>query len=146
MNMNPALLWFLIGAALLLLELGIPGVVLMFFGVGAWITALTTVVGLTNGLTPQVLVFTITSVLLLVVLRKMITKWFVGNEDKAAPEDEYLNHQVKVIKAIPGGIKAGKVEHKGANWSAVATETCEIGSIVEIIEMDGLTFKVKPIE
>ena len=32
-------IWFLIGVGLLLLELVAPGLIFVFFGIGAWITA-----------------------------------------------------------------------------------------------------------
>jgi len=37
---DPAVIWFLIGLGLLLLELVLPGLVILFFGAGAWVTAL----------------------------------------------------------------------------------------------------------
>lgn len=41
---NPAVIWFFIGLFLLLLEMAVPGLIVMFFGVGAWITALITAI------------------------------------------------------------------------------------------------------
>ena len=37
---DPAVIWFLVGLGLLLLELALPGLVILFFGAGAWVTAL----------------------------------------------------------------------------------------------------------
>jgi len=34
-----ALLWFLLGLGVMALELVLPGFVIIFFGIGAWITA-----------------------------------------------------------------------------------------------------------
>mgnify|MGYP007118357041 CR=1 FL=1 len=38
-NASAELLWFLVGLILLLSELALPGFVIVFFGVGAWVTA-----------------------------------------------------------------------------------------------------------
>ena len=48
-NLNHELLWFLLGLAFLLSEFVVPGFVIAFFGVGAWVTAILTGVGLTVG-------------------------------------------------------------------------------------------------
>jgi len=35
---NPTLIWFFIGLVLLIAEFSVPGVILVFFGIGAWVT------------------------------------------------------------------------------------------------------------
>ena len=37
--LKPELIWFLIGLVLLLMEFAIPGLVVLFFGIGAWVVA-----------------------------------------------------------------------------------------------------------
>ena len=37
---KPELVWFIAGLGLFLLELVLPGFVIFFFGIGAWVTAL----------------------------------------------------------------------------------------------------------
>ena len=37
--LTPELIWFLIGLVLIILEFGIPGVVTVFFGIGAWLVS-----------------------------------------------------------------------------------------------------------
>ncbi|MAE69408.1 MAG: hypothetical protein CME06_02940 [Gemmatimonadetes bacterium] len=54
-----ALLWFVVGLALALAEMAAPGVILIFFGLGAWVVALTTWIGLTPGLQSQLLLFAV---------------------------------------------------------------------------------------
>ena len=66
---TPELFWFLLGLVLLLAEFALPGIIIMFFGIGAWITALTTWLGITTGAASQNMVFGLSSVLLLFVLR-----------------------------------------------------------------------------
>jgi hypothetical protein len=56
---NPTLLWFLLGLALILLEFVVPGVILVFFGIGAWAAAVTTYFGLTASFQSQLLVFAV---------------------------------------------------------------------------------------
>lgn len=37
---EPAMVWFLIGLVLIVSEFAVPGLVIIFFGLGAWATAL----------------------------------------------------------------------------------------------------------
>ena len=85
------LIWFLVGLALVILEFQLPGVILIFFGVGAWITALTTWFGWTEGLTLQFWVFAVSSVLLLVSLRRFIKGRFHGHESPEQNPDMDLD-------------------------------------------------------
>jgi len=42
---RPELFWFILGLGLFLLELVIPGLIIFFFGLGAWVTALVCLIG-----------------------------------------------------------------------------------------------------
>ena len=69
MEFSVSLLWFLLGVLFLVAELIIPGFVLIFFTAGCWVTALT--VWLTDiDLSIQILIFTVSSLVLLFTLRK----------------------------------------------------------------------------
>ena len=72
---DPAVIWFLIGLGLLLLDLALPGLVILFFGTGAWVTAL--VCALADiSLNVQILIFLVASLLGLVLLRKYLKNRF----------------------------------------------------------------------
>jgi membrane protein implicated in regulation of membrane protease activity len=94
MDLSPPVVWFLIGFALLIAEFALPGIIIVFFGMGAWITALTTWLGLTTSLPSQNIVFCISSVLLLFVLRNRLKNIFVGNATNDKIEDEYTGKEV----------------------------------------------------
>jgi membrane protein implicated in regulation of membrane protease activity len=147
MPMSPTLIWFLVGLALALMELAVPGVILVFFGLGAWITALTTGIGVTPTLASQLFVFTISSVLSLVLLRRWIRNRFLGYErdlrDGTVDLDDFVGKSVKVTKQVAPGSYEGRVEFKGAEWTAVANEKLLEGDLAEIIAVDGITLKVR---
>ncbi len=91
--LKPELIWFLIGLLLLLAEFMIPGLIVFFFGVGAWIVA---VCCLATDITlnVQLLIFIISSMLLLVLLRSWVKGIFTGyasleGEARAAQLDFY---------------------------------------------------------
>jgi len=149
MSISPILIWFLAGLALVLLEFAAPGVILVFFGLGAWITALTTLLGLTPGLTSQLLVFGISSVILLVVLRRWFRKRLFGHtsgdQDPLENLDTPAGDKVLVTVAVVPGSDAGRVEYKGAEWEARAVEPIAAGEPAVIVETDGITLVIKPV-
>ena len=148
MSFNPILVWFLIGLALLLSEFMLPGIILVFFGVGAWIVALTTWIGLTGGTTSQLLVFAVSSILLLVLLRRWFRARFLGHktgeQDPLHNLDDLTGEAVTVSTAIEPGSGEGKVEYKGASWSARSETPLDAGSRAVGTAVDGITLVVRP--
>jgi membrane protein implicated in regulation of membrane protease activity len=66
---SPSLIWFLIGVVFLIAELLVPGFILIFFTAGSWIAAL--IILLINiELSIQILIFIVSSLILLFTLRK----------------------------------------------------------------------------
>ena len=95
---DPAVIWFLIGLGLLLLELVLPGLVILFFGVGAWITAL--VCALTDiNLNWQIFIFLVASLLGLVLLRRYLKKRFFGRADKETQDqlEEFIGRKARAV-------------------------------------------------
>ena len=142
---DPKLIWFLIGAALLLFEFTAPGLVILFFGVGALITSIACWLGLADTMQTQLMIFSIASLACLLTLRKYVQKWFVGDSESESAEmsTEFIEQVVKVVIAIPGGAARGKVELKGADWNATSTEPHAVGDMVTVIERDGLNLIVE---
>ena len=144
--LTPELVWFICGAVLVLLEFVVPGVVLVFFGIGAWIAALTTFLGLTTGTTSQLLVFASSSVILLFVLRRYVRSRFSGFiSEQQEPDrnlDEFTGKGVTVLEEV-GPAKPGKVEFKGAPWRAESEDSLKEGEQGLIEKIDGLTLKIK---
>ena len=139
---DPAVIWFLVGLGLLLLELALPGLVILFFGAGAWVTAL--VCALTDiNLNWQILIFLVASLLGLVLLRKYLKKRFFGRKDKEIDDqlEEFIGRKAKAVNDFKNG--RGKVEFKGAQWTANCSEPVSKGDWVIIRSKDSLTFKVE---
>jgi membrane protein implicated in regulation of membrane protease activity len=144
---NPTLLWFLLGLALIFLELVVPGVILVFFGIGAWAAAVTTYFGLTASFQSQLLVFAVASILLLVVLRKWIKGRFYGHvgdvQDQTQNLDEFSGQSVVVLEDVIPNKMEGAVEYKGARWRAVSDEHIKNGEMAIITGVDGIILKVR---
>jgi inner membrane protein len=148
MTFNPQLIWFLVGLALVLFEFMIPGVILVFFGMGAWTAAITSWLGLTTGWASELLVFAISSIIYLVLLRRWFKARFIGFEgDRQNPSDnidEFKGQVVFVTEDIDPGSGTGKVEFKGADWAARSDGPIAAGQRVRITSVDSITLMVEP--
>ena len=143
--LKPELIWFMIGLVLLILEFVIPGLVIFFFGVGAWIVALVCAVS-NIGINTQLLLFIATSVLLLLVLRRWLKGIFHGHSSDQQELTEELREflgQHAVVKSEITAKSPGRVEFHGTDWSAAADQTIPPGTNVEIVGKDNLTLRVK---
>ena len=74
----PWLIWFVVGLAVSLSELVIPGFVIIFFGLGCF-GAAALAATLPDAYTGQVATFIVVSLLSLATMRKMAMRIFVGN-------------------------------------------------------------------
>jgi inner membrane protein len=141
---RPELFWFILGLVLFLLELLMPGFIIFFFGVGAWITALICLVG-HPGNNLQIIIFALSSLLLLIALRRMIQKKFFFNRGSQSEEveDEFTGKEALATSDF-GGLKQGKVEFKGTTWTAESASEIKVGQRVVIIEKNSFKLIVEP--
>ena len=143
--LTPEIIWFLVGLVLLILEFILPGLIIAFFGVGAWIVALVCLIT-DIGLNTQLIIFIISSVLSLLCLRKWLKGIFLGHavskQNLKENLEEFIGQKAVVKeKIIPKS--GGKVEFHGTNWLAEADEEITEGATVQIIGKDNITLKVK---
>ena len=142
--LKPQLLWFALGVVLLLLEFANPGVVLIFFALGAWLVALLCLTA-DISLNLQLGVFVISSTVLLLVFRSRIK----GRIDRRRPAaagvtDEFVGRRALVTREIRSD-RAGRVDYRGTTWDAEAAERVPEGAAVEIVGKQNLTLVVRKI-
>jgi len=142
---NPIVIWFLLGFVMMLLELVMPGVIIIFFGIGAWITALCCMI-FSPPLAWQIAIFTVTSVLSLIFLRRwLLDILFKKKEKEETLSDEFLG-QKAITETVINGARGGKVTFKGALWDALSSEKIKAGEQVEIIGKESIKLVVKPVD
>lgn len=142
---SPEITWFVLGIVLLAFEMALPGFVIFFFGVGALLTAAATLLFPIN-LNGQLIVFLISSLASLFLLRKYIKRTFFGvtlDSDEAV--DSALasrGERAEVVKDIIPPAE-GKVKYSGTTWRALSEHQIDKGQIVTIMSQDGLIMHVK---
>lgn len=139
---HAAVVWFIIGFVFFIFEFVVPGLILFFFGVGAWIVAVLCLF-LDLPVNTQLIVFVISAVLSILLLRKWTRKMLYGKpESKELLEDEFLGKIAIAETAISAGSN-GKVDFKGTSWPAASKDTIQAGENVVITGNDSILLWVK---
>lgn len=142
-----AWLWIYAGAALMLLELIAPGFVICFFGLSAaTVGALKFALGDALTLTWQLAAFSAFSILYIVLLRRYLTKVFVGGmvETKTDFDNESVGRIGKVTETIRPPL-TGRVMLGDSEWTAASDRPVEAGASVKVVAQQNLTMKVEEI-
>ena len=145
--LKPEVVWCLLAIVLLLLELAMPGLIIFFFALGAFVVAFICL--LTNiSLSIQLLIFIAASIIFLLALRRYIKGVFMGHIDSKQNITESLSEFIGEKAVVTTNIipkAGGRVEFHGTSWQAEADEEISEGTIVQITGKDNITLKVEPL-
>ncbi|MFW5837868.1 MAG: NfeD family protein [Desulfovibrionaceae bacterium] len=149
--MPPYLIWFGLGFLFILLELQAPYFILVFFGVGCWMAALSQAF-LHVSLETQIVVFIAATVLSLALLRRYLKRLFTRtgdvNEEDVDMEMEAVGRVVEVKEEIPAS-GVGRVKYRGSYWDAESESRIPAGAMARIVARSpsqGAAFTVAPVE
>lgn len=148
---DPALYWLIIGVMLFFLEMAVPGFILFFFGLGAFVTALVA------WLTPisiawQLALFIVTSLIALWSLRDIIQKKFLApkleNEEGEGEDEDVIvpiAGEKGVVSMTISPPAEGQVKYSGTFWRATADEEIEEGEIIAVVRRKGIVIHVEKV-
>lgn len=136
--------WLLLGFALLISEFFVPGLIAAFFGLGALIVGVLTLLGIIEGLSAQITLFSLISLAMLFGLRRRFQRWLIGaSSDKAKTDLDnsgYVGARVTVLADFVQGV--GQVSLNGAKWDAESSEPLKAGDAAWVISHHGIVLKV----
>ncbi len=147
--MSLAAIWLLFGIFLVFSEFIIPGFVILFFGVGAILTA-----GLVQCLDVpmwgQIAFFVVTSLLALILGRKIFKLTFKGKVIQCADASVDLdsNGMVGQIGTVTDDIcppLSGRVFVRGSDWTAVSDNQISKGARVRVTQCNNITLTVEEV-
>ena len=141
-------LWLGSGIFLMATELLLPGLVMVFVGMGALTVAIGMYLGYIDSNIQQFITFFISSIIYLLTLRFLVLR-FVPTDTRKENIDEdveLIGSIVEVVADIKAG-EFGRVEQSGSSWQAraVGDQTILKGEQVKIIGRDNITWMVKKI-
>jgi inner membrane protein len=137
-------MWVAGGLVLAAVELATPGgFFIIFFGLGAVTVGVLTRFDVTTTWWTQWLLFTVLSVIYLLLFRNRLLARF--QNPPASTVDSFVGALAIAKDAVqPGAV--GRVEVRGSSWSARNTSalTLEVGQRCRIVSVDGLLLAVVP--
>ena len=140
---NMSIVWLVIMVALLLLEAAVPGLVSIWFALGAFAALLSAM--LNAPLWLQIVWFVVVSVLALWFTRPFVKK-FVNGRVQATNADVVIGKDAVVIEDIDNIHGTGAVSVDGKVWTARsenADTTISEGTVVEVLRIEGVKLIVK---
>ena len=141
-------LWLGSGIFLMATELLLPGLVMVFVGMGALTVAISMYFGYVDGYVYQLMIFFISSSIYLSTLRFLVLRFVPTDTQKENinEDDKVIGSIVEVVADIKSG-EFGRVEQSGSSWQArtEGDQTILKGEQVEIVGRDNITWMVKKI-
>lgn len=138
---NAAVLWFIAGFVFFLLEFAVPGLILFFFAIGAWIVAILSLF-VDVSLNTQLIIFLASSLLTILFFRNWVKKMIRSKKLPTELEDEFIGRTARAETAIAPG-QNGKVNFKGTSWTARSNDVIGPGENVTIIGNESILLIVQ---
>jgi membrane protein implicated in regulation of membrane protease activity len=134
-------IWFIIGFVCFLLEFMLPGLILFFFAVAAWIVAILSLF-LDLDINTQLIVFLASATITILLFRKWVKRLIWRKNHSSELEDEFLG-KTGIAETFIGPGQNGKVDFKGTSWDARSDDIIDKGEQVTIIGNDSILLIVK---
>lgn len=140
--LNAAVIWILLGFVLFLLEFVIPGLILFFFAIGAWIVGILCLF-IDISLNTQLIIFLVSSILSILLLRRWAERVIWKRRDSTElMDDEFIGKRAIAQTGISPG-KNGRVDFKGTSWEASSDDIIAPGEAVTITGNESIVLIVK---
>ena len=141
-------IWLGSGIFLMAIEFLVPGLVMVFVGLGSLTVVFGMHFGYIDGIVQQFITFFISSIIYLLTLRFLVLRFVpsVTRKENIDEDEEVIGSIVELVEDINSG-EFGRVKHSGSSWQARAEgdQTILKGEQVKIIGRDNITWIVQKI-
>ena len=142
-------LWFWFGIILMFAEFILPGLVVVFVGLGAMTVALLLQMGIIESIPAQFTVWFMSSIFYTLTLRMVVLHFYPMDTTRQNIDGikEDIGRTAQVIEPIKGD-QAGRIAHRESTWSAIMedNQTAEVGDEVVLVQRTNITWLVKKSE
>ena len=136
------------GIFMMAIEFLVPGLVMVFVGLGSLTVVFGMHFGYIDGILQQFTTFFISSIIYLLTLRFLVLRFVpsVTRKENIDEDEEVMGSIVEIVAEITSG-EFGRVEHSGSSWQARAEgdQTILKGEQVKIIGRENITWIVQKI-
>lgn len=135
------LLWLVLAIVLFVIEAMVPGLVCIWFALGA-VAAMVLSFFVANSAV-QLIVFIVVSAILLLSTRGLVKKLMQGREERTNA-DRFVGQDAIVTQTVDNLNNTGRISICGLEWKAASVDKSVIaeGSVVTIMEIRGVTARV----
>lgn len=142
------IIWIVAGLLLMLLELVLPGGVAFLVGAGAALVGVLLLSGVIEGIMPALTSWFILSIVLLLSLRNVVTRFVPSTVSRSNTNEDIdaHGHLVHITETIPADGE-GRIEYRGTSWKARSyhgDRTLEKGERVRLVVRQDLAWLVEP--
>lgn len=134
--------WLVMVAVMLVIEIFTLGLTTIWFSLGA--VAAAVAAGVEAPLWVQILLFSVVSVVIMLLVRPFAMK--VMNRDRIKTNiEEVVGGQAEVIEAIDNQKEQGRVRFRGVEWMARSKDgsAIEVGAVVTVEAVSGVKLLVR---
>jgi len=143
MPLNMAAVWLVAVVAFLVIEAVVPGLVSLWFAVGALAAMLSAMLGAPFWL--QLVWFFVVSLLALLLTRPLVKK-YVNGKVQPTNADAVIGKECVVTEAIDNILAQGAVKVRGMEWTARAEsdeKKFAAGDVVTVVAIEGVKLIVR---
>lgn len=138
--------WLIVGIFLTILELVVPGGIIVFLGIAAMLVGSALYVGVIQTVASAFIAWFILSLILIMVLRSFFMQYFEGDThvENVDERKDVIGSIVEVSEQVFPH-KEGRVRFRATTWKARSDEELKVGSKVRVTSQDGSTLIVQSI-
>ncbi len=143
--MNPWLIWIIVAIVMFIAEIFTPGFLLACLGLGCLASGIFALIG--AGLSVQVIVFIITTLVVFFGIRPFILKRFYkAAKGVKTNVDALVGKQGMVTEAIDPLKGSGRVVVAGESWRGITEDNNQIpvDTAISVVRVEGTKLFVKP--
>lgn len=140
------LIWLIIAGVCFIAEMITVGFFIFWFGIGALLAMITSFIFPSN-IFLQTLVFTISSIILLILTKPLVEKFTKKDKKIETNAFSIIGKKGLVVQDINPTFGVGQIKVAGEIWSAKTNDGSKIekGSEIQILGIDGVKAVVEPI-
>ena len=140
-NISYSIVWIVSGAAMILAEFLFSGFIVVFFGLGAVIAGIAVAFGVPGSGGIPFIIFSVSSIVLLVVARNHMKTWFQGDlvgEKNADIDTGIIGDSVEIVSGFDESSPGyGIVRYRGSNWNARSEkEIHQVGTRLKVVDRE----------
>jgi len=142
-------IWIIGGIVLMVLELLVPGLIIVFFGAAALLVGLLNWLGFIESLSTSFGIWIALSLVLVVIFRNFAVKLFPSESNYQLVEEDVdaIGSIVEVVSTVHEDNNSGRIMYNGTSWQAVSNNgTIEKGQKAKLVHRDNISWIVVPFE